>query len=436
MRKVAIIGLGKSGLSACRYLKQKGFSIWVTDDYATTSVSDDDIYHVAPSVVGEMIEENHFSFLLISPGIPLSHPLVKKAKQCDLEVFCDIEYAFRELQHKQVPISGITGTNGKTTTTLLTAFIMNYAGRSSKTVGNIGVPFLDEIGKESDDIHYVLELSSFQLQTLHTKLLQAAVLLNISPNHLDHHSNLEEYVKAKQRIGAIVRQEGVLFVQEKTFRVHSWDHAKCQIFRFGFTGECDIFSDGQHIFRFGEKEEVVPSSLQGDFSHDMENFLAAYSLCRHFDVSPKQCVDAYLHFCKPPHRIQLIRTLHGVSYYDDSKATNIEAVIKAVESLQSNIILIAGGVHKGYPYEAWRSAFKDRVKEVVLIGQAADFIEQDLAGAIPTKRYSSFEEAVQSAAQTAKPGDKVILSPGCASFDMFSCFEDRGRKFQELVGHL
>jgi UDP-N-acetylmuramoylalanine--D-glutamate ligase len=435
VKEVAVVGLGKTGLSACRYLRQKGFSVWMTDDCLAQSSLSNNLQHVPTSVIEQMIEERRFSFLLISPGVSISHPLVRKAHQGGIEVFCDVEYALRELQNEVVPISGITGTNGKTTTTLLTAFMMNRAGVLSKTVGNIGVPFLDEIGRDTD-IHYVLELSSFQLQTLSTPRLQAAVLLNISPNHLDHHTSLEEYVKAKQHIGTIVNEDGVLFVEEKTFQAHSWDYVKCRIVRFGCTSNSDIFSDGESIYRFGVREEAVPAALRGVLSHDTKNFLAAYSLCRHYGVSPKQCVDAYAHFCKPPHRLQFLKTVGGVAFYDDSKATNVEAVIKAVESLESNILLIAGGVHKGYPYHAWKSAFEGRVKELFLIGQAATFIEQDIAGSVPTRRYASFEEAVRGAAFAAKPGDKVVLSPGCSSFDMFSCFEERGQKFQELVHQL
>jgi UDP-N-acetylmuramoylalanine--D-glutamate ligase len=161
---------------------------------------------------------------------------------------------------------------------------------------------------------------------------------------------------------------------------------KCQIFRFGFTDACEVFADGQRIFRFGIHEEDLPQSLRGVFSHDTENFLAAYALCRYIGISPKQCVEAYANFRKPPHRLQLVRICHGVSFYDDSKATNIEAVIRAVESLQENIILIAGGVHKGYPYHAWKSAFAGKVKKIFLIGEAAGHMQSDLADSLPTQR--------------------------------------------------
>lgn len=435
MKNVAIIGLGKSGLSACRYLRQKGFEIWACDDYAKNLELDESVHVIESSELDQLIEKRILSFMIISPGVRLSHPLVRKAAMHGLEVFCDIEYAFRELKQASVPICGITGTNGKTTTTLLTSFIMNHAGHAAKAVGNIGVPLLDEI-KDENEAHFVLELSSFQLQTIHTPLLQAAVLLNISPNHLDHHSDMEEYIRAKQHIGNIIDSGGALFMQEKSFRAYSWDHTKCQIFRFGFTPACEVFGDGERIIRFGAHEEDLPKSLQGVFSHDAENFLAAYALCRHIGISPKQCVDAYANFRKPPHRLQLVRSFHGVTFYDDSKATNVEAVVKAVESLQENVILIAGGVHKGYPYHAWKSAFPGKVKKMLLIGEAACHMENDLVGSVPTERCGSLEEAVKKAADAANPGDKVLLSPGCSSFDMFSCFEDRGRKFQELVNRL
>jgi UDP-N-acetylmuramoylalanine--D-glutamate ligase len=427
--KAAVFGLGKSGLSACQFLKKEGYEVIACDDKQNSDP--DGIQFCSKDALDELLPD--LDFLVLSPGVPLSHPLVISAALKKVEVFCDIELAFRKLHIAPLPISAITGSNGKTTTTMLTSHFLQAGKIANITVGNIGTPLLDEI---QSGAHLICELSSFQLETTQTPVLDAACILNITPNHLDRHKTIEEYAKAKARIGLCLKESGEFWVQEKASQSF---HLERSHFRFGFNPSCDLYSDGKFVHRFGKKEASLPPLLQNSRSHDVENFLAAYALARYYGVDPKTASDSYETFTKPKHRIEFVRVHNDISYYDDSKATSIDAVLRAVESLkkaEGKIVLIAGGVHKGHPYTAWKEAFQNRVRSLVLIGQAAAFIEADLAQALPIYHAKTLEEAVQKATQLSQAQDIVLLSPGCASYDMFRSFEERGLRFQEIVKKL
>jgi UDP-N-acetylmuramoylalanine--D-glutamate ligase len=411
--RAVVLGLGKSGRSAYNYLVKKGYTVVGADD-ATNPVS-----------LAEM-KLDQCQFLVLSPGIPMTHPACLHAKAVGVEIVCDIELALRE--KRNAPIFAITGTNGKTTTTLLTAHMLQAAGKKAHVAGNIGVPVLDRM--EDPDELLVIEVSSFQLQMMRTKAVHAAVIINISPNHLDHHASFDEYVSCKQHLGSCLSETGQLYVSEKAHKDFIW---KEKHFTFGLSSSADLYSDGSYIYHCNQKEIALPEALVGKYCHDVENFLAAYSLCRSIDISPTVCVEAYNSFTKPPHRIQFVKEIEGVSYYNDSKATNIEAVLSAVSTFSKPIVLIAGGVHKGFGYQAWKKPFKEKVKAVVLIGQAASLIENDLGGIVPVIHAKTLQEAVKLAKEKATKGDVVLLSPGCSSYDMFKSYEDRGNKFQGIV---
>lgn len=419
--KTVVLGLGKSGISACDFLVKKGHTVIACDDKKQPV-----IHGCSVVLPNELLESfDGVERVIISPGIALTHPVAQKAKSLNLEVFCDIELAFRSVACAPPLMCAITGSNGKTTTTMLTCHMLNCGGIEAKSAGNIGTPLLTEIQKTSGPL--VIELSSFQLETMQTAVLDAGCILNITPNHLDRHGTLEAYAEAKMRLSELVLPKGE-FWRSCTLPVSSKKG-----YRFGFTEDLDLYSDGRCIVRFGVKEALLPEPLLGSRSYNVENFLAAYALSRHWGVSPETCVASYATFTKPKHRLQFVRTHNTIHFYDDSKATSVDAVLRAVESLNAPIVLIAGGVHKGYPYVAWQQPFKEKVRAVVLIGQAADFIEQDLQNTVPITRATSFEEAVRKAVQLAKPYDIVLLSPGCSSYDMFTSFEARGSLFQELV---
>lgn len=414
MKKVGIIGLGKSGRSAIDFLALRGYTLYAIDD--KQAVLPEGVSLLTDDVLAEL------DFIVISPGIALTHPVALKAKARRIEVICDVELAFRAMTSNKPRILAITGSNGKTTTTMLVGHILQ-----AKTVGNIGMPILSSLDDRSETL--VAELSSFQLETCSTKVLDAACILNITPNHLDRHGTMEEYIRVKRKIGDSVVPGGQFWLQ------HALKYCKDH-FHFGFEEECELYTDTKSLFYFGKKECDLPELLQNSRSHDVENFLAAYALCRSCGVDPEAIRQAYATFTKPKHRLQFVREHNGISFYDDSKATSIDAVLRAVESLTTPIVLIAGGVHKGYPYDAWRKAFPGKVKACVLIGKARDIIEQDLQNAVPTYKAESLQEALNKAVGLASARESVMLSPGCASYDMFSSFEERGMAFQELVAKL
>lgn len=425
MKSVAVIGLGKSGMSAAHFLQKQGYSVFVTDDKKPCDMQG--MTFLPPDQMAASVAE--YEFVVISPGVALTHAVAVAAHALGKEVFCDVELAFRHIAAKPVSLIGITGSNGKTTTTTLANHLLNSCKKPAKAVGNIGNPILSELVLseiEAPAPTLVVELSSFQLETMATAVLDAACILNITPNHLDRHGTMEEYTRIKQRIGTCVKPTGQLWARKGC-------GGSIRPYYFGFDPSCDLYSDGVHVHRFGKNECMLPELLQYSRSHNVENYLAAYALARSLGADPQECMKAYATFIKPKHRLEYVRTLNGIMFYDDSKATSVDAVLRAVESIQSPIVLIAGGVHKGYPYTDWQKAFRNKVKACVLIGQAADSIEQDLQKCVPVFRAQSLDDAVIKAVQQACSGDAVLLSPGCASYDMFASFEERGKKFQEIV---
>ena len=441
MRKnVLVLGLGVSGLSACRFLLKNGHTIFATDDKLEAARTKPEVapFLQNPAVqlltkeeALEKLDSEQVSFVVPSPGIFPTHALLVAAKEKGLEIIGDVELACRELVTyiPTVLMVGITGTNGKTTVTMLTACMLQEAHFMAKTVGNIGLPILDELEEvKKENCCLVAELSSFQLETMQQQVFQAGVILNVTPDHLDYHGSMHNYEEAKMRLVHCIKPNGAFFVHEKIELP-----AGFEVLRYGFQATSDVYSDGEHVYRFDKREIELPASLKDNFSHDTENFLAAYLLARECKVPPEACIKAFVSFKKPPHRIQFVKEVQKVKYYDDSKGTNIDAVIRAVESLPTKIILIAGGVHKGEAYSCWLDHFQDKVRAIVAIGQAAQLLEQDLGFKIPVKICSSLEEAVLSAKGIAKEGESVLLSPGCASFDMFKNYKERGEKFQAFV---
>lgn len=444
-RCAVILGLGVTGVSTAKYLAKKGFCLWLTDDGLQNALLRSEVVALQDVAGVEFLEPMALqercvrypyaiSFLVASPGIPLSHPLLALSRTLGIDVFCDIELGLREVQRSTLPLIGITGTNGKTTTTMLVDHMLSAAGHNPQAVGNIGRPFLDEVELAKKEMRpLIVELSSFQLETMKTQALRSAAILNITPNHLNHHSSMEDYATQKKRIGSCLRPQGALFVHERVFQEQSFDGYTGPLFQYGFSEASHIRSDGTNIIHFGKNEGRLPATLQGLFSHDVENFLAAYALARNFGIEPEICIEAFISFKKPPHRIQFVRELDGIKFYDDSKGTNIDAVVRAVESIDGKIILIAGGVHKGESYSAWISPFKERVKMVFAIGQAASLISQDLSAILPVEIVPTLEEAILFSHKIAKSGETVLLSPGCSSFDMFKSYKERGERFQAAV---
>lgn len=407
--KKLVIGLGASGQAAAKFFLAKGEEVVGVDRNPSRCHLTD----IAISLDSEEFPLEGIDQVILSPGVPLSHPLVQKARASKIEVIGEVELAFR---HMRGPAIGITGTNGKTTVTSLVTHVLNHSGRAAEALGNIGTPLI--AATESDKIA-VIELSSYQLETIQTKKLSAAAILNITPDHLDRYKVMDEYVKAKFLIqDALI--PGGLFILEETTALSYPSYIRREALTYSW-----------------EKPPfLLPPPLGERKNHDAENLIAAFYLTERFGVTSKEFLAAYAAFKKPPHRIEFVLERQGVRFWDDSKGTNIDATIRAVEGMQGEVILIAGGVDKGFPYTAWIDPFKGKVKKVVALGEAAPKIENDLQPAIPVKLVCTLKEAVQEAIEAAQNGDNVLLSPGCASFDMFKDYADRGDQFKSLVRSL
>lgn len=437
-KNALIIGFGLSGRSAASLLLAKGWQVTATDKNAEQLKQNADAKALIDAGVrlideNTSLEMNVFDSAIISPGVPASNPVAKQVKALNKEMIGEVELAFRFIDQ---PVIGITGTNGKTTVTLLVTHILNHARIKAYALGNVGVPLAKELTTLPSDAILVVELSSFQIETLKRPSLNCGVLLNITPDHLDRYDSMEDYAKAKIALRNCLKPDGKFFVEEAAYKEFSALFGEGSVELYGYSPQSSVYSDGKSIYAYGKRLADLPAGLKKGKSHDLENFLAAFALCMTFDVSPELIVSAYESFRKPHHRIEFVRTVNGIHFYDDSKGTNIDAVLRAVEHMQGKIVLIAGGVDKGAAYTPWIGPFQNKVKTVFAIGQAAPKIQSDLKGKIAVTLCRDLQEAVDQAFAASIPGDNVLLSPGCSSFDMFKDYVHRGEMFQKHVNQL
>ena len=391
MKKAAILGMGVSGKSALHFLQKRGIS--------TLSI-DNKVKEVGIVKEEEVSTLAGYDCLILSPGISFSHPLVKMAKTEGVEVIGEIELAARFLKSYGI---GVTGTNGKTTVTLLITQALNDAGMKAYALGNAGTALSSCVDSlKSTDIA-VMELSSYQLEALHAPCLDAAIILNITPDHLDRYATIEEYALAKRRIARCLKPGKPLFADPAIHLPEAIPY---------------------------ENPQVHFSNVLGI---DAKNAHAAFSICQLFGVSKESFDQTLKQFSKPPHRLDLFATHRSIAFFDDSKATNIDAVVQAVETISQPIHLIAGGVDKKTGYGMWKEVFMGKVKSLHLIGQASTLIANELEGIVPIFQWSTLKEATEAAISHATQGDAVVLSPGCASFDMFTDYSHRGREFKKIV---
>jgi UDP-N-acetylmuramoylalanine--D-glutamate ligase len=445
-KRVLVVGLGRSGLSAAMFLRAQRARVTVSDTRSAVALAGE-----IPALLdaGIMVESGGHGLLtfrrqdliVVSPGVPMDTPEVKQAKAFGLPVIGELELASRFLQGQ---IVAITGSNGKTTTTTLLGKIFGDAGLSTLVGGNIGLPVIDLVAKSAPETTSVLEVSSFQLETVEEFHPHIAVVLNITPDHLDRHGSFENYAAAKTRITE--RQSAddflVLNAEDKAAQMVALK-TKAQI--FWFSGRRPIkqgaFVYGESVVfvpREGAKSEpVMPVSeihLKG--SHNVENVLAAVCAARLTGISAETIRSAVADFKAVEHRLELVKRVHGVEFYNDSKATNVDATMKAVASFAGGIHLILGGKDKDSDYSLMAELLKERVKAVYTIGTAAEKIERQLHGVVKMVQAETMQAAVSQAAKAAVSGDVVLLSPACSSFDQFENYEHRGRVFRRLVNEL
>jgi len=444
-KRVLVVGLGKSGVASALFLKARGARVTVSD-----TKSGDELRNEIPVLLdhGITVEtgghgERTFrgqDLIVVSPGVPVDAPLLVQARAMGEAVIGEIELAAQFLPG---PIVAITGSNGKTTTTALTGEIMTAAGLPALVGGNIGTPAISLAERAKPDTVIVLEVSSFQLETIQTFRPKIAVVLNVTPDHLDRHRTLEVYVDAKARI--IENQQGsdfaVLNADDPTC-VAMAARTKAQVFFFSRQKEVQQGAwvrDGNILFRDGERQREVMqvSEIPLKGAHNLENVLAAVCAGALLGCAPEKIRQAVREFKAVEHRLEFVATIRGVDYYNDSKATNVDATIKALESFPANIHLILGGKDKGSDYTVLNDLLRQRVKRVYTIGAAAAKIESQVvsskSGGPEVVHAETLENAIRKATALAQPGDVVLLAPACASFDQFKNYEHRGQVFKEIV---
>jgi UDP-N-acetylmuramoylalanine--D-glutamate ligase len=436
-KHVLVVGLGKSGVSSALFLKSRGALVTVSDSKPPEQLSaeiPDQGITVETGGHGERTFRGQ-DLIVVSPGVPFDAPPLVQARRQGIPIIGEIELAARFLQGQ---IIAITGANGKTTTTTLTGEILAAADLPVVVGGNIGTPAISLVEETTPKTFVVLEVSSFQLETIETFRPFISSILNITPDHLDRHRTFEAYVDAKARI--FENQTPADFVvlnADDAPTAALAPRAQAHVVWFSRKHEVDrgaFVCDDQIIYRGGTRElAVLPVSeipLKG--AHNLENVLAAVCIGALAGCPPEAIGQAVREFKAVEHRLELVATINGVSYYNDSKATNVDATIKALESFPANIHLIHGGKDKGSDYTVLNDLLRARVHRVYTIGAAAQKIESQIAGT-EVVRAETLEKAVRHAHAAAQSGDVILLAPACASFDQFQNYEHRGRVFKEVV---
>jgi UDP-N-acetylmuramoylalanine--D-glutamate ligase len=442
-KRALVVGLGKSGVASALFMKAHGARVTVSD-----TKSGDELRNEIPVLLdhGITVETGGHGdrtfrgqdLIVVSPGVPVDAPPLVQARSLGETVIGEIELAAQFLPG---PIVAITGSNGKTTTTTLTGEIMTAAGLPTLVGGNIGTPAISLAERAKPETVVVLEISSFQLETVQTFRPKIAVVLNVTPDHLDRHRTFEIYTDAKARIfeNQQASDFAVLNADDPTC-VAMGARTRAQVFWFSRQKEVQQgawLRNGNIVFRDsnGQREilQVSESPLKG--AHNLENVLAAVCSGVLMGCAPERVRQAVRDFKAVEHRLEFVATIGGVDYYNDSKATNVDATIKALESFPANIHLILGGKDKGSDYTVLNDLIRQRVKRIYTIGAAAAKIESQVKGA-EIVHAETLENAIRKAHATAQPGDVVLLAPACASFDQFKNYEHRGKVFKEIVAGL
>ncbi|MGQ0793928.1 MAG: UDP-N-acetylmuramoyl-L-alanine--D-glutamate ligase [Deltaproteobacteria bacterium] len=436
-KKTLVVGLGKSGIATAKFLAERGAKVAASDitplealsqaarGLQSLGVSLEAGIHSAETFLGA-------DLIVLSPGVPFSLCPVQEAIRAGKEVIGEVELASRFIK---TPIVGITGSNGKTTTSTLIARILEGAGMRVFLGGNIGTPLIEIAGRDGQFDVLVVELSSFQLQGTSTLRPRVGALLNIAPNHLDHHETLDEYVSAKLKLfsNQTPSDFAIVNADDETARARLGG-IKSRIIPFGKSAAGGVTLDG-NLVRFGDEQyDLRGMSLLG--AHNVENAMAAIAVARALEAPRDVILREILGFKPLPHRIEFLREIRGVKFYNDSKSTTPAATQKAIESFEGRVILIAGGRDKGVSFGNLKPALRERVKLVILLGEARFRMQSELGGDAETRLAASLAEAVEMAAATGERGEVVLLSPACSSFDMFASYEERGRRFREIVDNI
>jgi UDP-N-acetylmuramoylalanine--D-glutamate ligase len=431
-KRVVVVGLGKSGIAACRLLLARGARVVGTDakkdaGEAASGLASEGVELVLGGHAGARLAEA--DLVVVSPGVP-TFPELAEAEKKGVPVWGEIELAVRALAHP-APIIAIGGTNGKSTTTSLVGALLERAGKRVFVGGNLGEPLAAHADESFDVI--VLEVSSFQMERVPSFRPKVAVLLNVSPDHLDRYPSFAAYADAKGNAFARQTAEDLAVVPiEDDTCLGQARRGRAEIVTFGRQADLDVLPHAIVDRSIRVSYERKRLALRG--GHNALNAAAAIAAVRPFGLDPRLIAEVLAGFRGLPHRMAFVRRRAGVSYYDDSKGTNVDAAVTAVRGMdEAKVVLVAGGRGKGATYAPLAAALRDRGRAAVLLGEEKEALREAIGDAVAVRVTSSMEEAVEIAAELAQPGDAVLLSPACSSFDMFADYKDRGDAFVRAV---
>ncbi len=457
--RTVIVGLGKTGLSCARYLAARAVPLAVTDSRAHPpglACLQQELPQVALFMQGFDAQIlARAEQIVVSPGVSLKEPIIAAAVARGIPVLGDIELFAR---HARAPVIAVTGSNGKSTVTTLVGLMAGRAGLDVQVGGNLGTPALDLLvapgilppatlghpwpAQDSEPDLYVLELSSFQLETTYSLNADAAVVLNVTPDHMDRYADLDEYARAKARV---YNGDGIMVINADDPLVSSMAYPERRVIRFGLAApahdDFGLRSRGGEIWLAHGEHYLMPvHELRIKGSHNVANALAALALGTALHLPLDAMLNALREFPGLPHRSQWVAEQNGVAWYNDSKGTNVGATLAALQGLATapgncngKVVLIAGGDGKGADFSPLRQTAAEHARAAVLIGRDAPLIESALQGVVPVVHARDMRTAVQAAHELAQPGDQVLLSPACASFDMYSGYEERGQIFVAAI---
>ncbi len=438
-----VVGMARTGVVTALFSAGYGATVTATDERPEAELEETAAKLRAAGVRLELGGHHPDSFanqdlIVVSPGVAAKLPALELARARGIPVWSEIELAWRFLRGKLI---AITGSNGKTTSTSLVAHILQTASIPTLVGGNIGTPLLALVENSLDTTVTVAEISSFQLETIEKFRPEIGVLLNLTPDHLDRHASFEEYALAKMRMfeNQIERDIAVLNADdpEITRRMPSkphifWFSRQKRVAAGAFLRDEQIYfrNEGSEV-ALARREEIP---LRGE--HNVENVLAACAASYLAGADPGAIASGIKTFKGVEHRLEFVAEISGVQFYNDSKATNVDAAVKAIEAFPGPLIVILGGKDKGSPYTPLRELLRERTRMAILIGAAAEKIAEDLGDSVPLKNAGTLDRALEIAMQNAQAGDTVLLAPACSSFDQFENFEHRGRRFKQLVASL
>jgi len=439
-KKVVVAGFGKSGRAAAEFLLSRGARVTVCDHNERIAIPRELMARGMRVELGEYSINTFTSqdMIVLSPGVPLMSRALIEAQARGVPVISEVELAF---QHINAPVIAVTGTNGKTTTTSLIGHLFACAGKRVFVGGNIGIPLMGAVELNPEPDYVVVEMSSFQLESIHRFRPFISVLLNITDDHLDRYASFEQYCQAKAAICRNQRESDFLIVNgdDPVLQpIIAKSLASVFLFSRRAAPDCGASDDGTLRFNYPGREslslDIARVGLIGN--HNRENMLAAVSAAYLCGLPAPAIQEGVESFRGLPHRMEFAGGINGITYINDSKGTNVGACCSSIAGINGNLVLIAGGQDKGGSYAPLAEPLRRKARALVLIGEAADRMQAELEEFVEIVRASSLEEALHAAASFARPGDSVLLSPACSSFDMFDNYEQRGNCFKTLVGNL